>query len=282
MALLFNPHKTLACSVREEIDELLQAAEISVTHVAVDYDTKILQVEPSVQTVEMAIVLGGDGTLLGVARQLAPHHIPLLGINMGHLGFLTQSDPSQLGPAIERIIKHDYQLQRRMMLEVFVYRQGKEIAKLIALNEAGIGKASFARMATLDVHVDGVYMDTYSGDGVIISTPTGSTAYALSCGGPIVSPQLQVMVITPVCPHTLFSRPCVIDASQTVRVKVRARHKDVALAVDGQDGMMLESGDEIVVRQAPYDTTLVHLPDREFFDVLRSKLHNSAYTSATY
>ncbi|GLG00979.1 NAD kinase [Alicyclobacillus hesperidum subsp. aegles] len=274
IALLYNPQKAEACSVRNDVTEQLERAGIGVIDVSVAHDTDIIASNSQVKTAELAIVLGGDGTLLGVARQLAPYHIPLLGINVGHLGFLTESEPSQLEPAIRRIVAGDYHLENRLMLEAFVYRDLKEVAKFTALNDAGIGKGSFARMVTLDVYVDDVYVDTYTGDGVIISTPTGSTAYSLSCGGPIVSPHLQVMLVTPVCPHTLFSRPCVIDSSSVVRLTVHARHRDVALAVDGQEGILLQEGDEVLIRQAPYDTTLVRWPDREFFDVLRNKLHN--------
>ncbi|GMA60634.1 NAD(+)/NADH kinase [Alicyclobacillus fastidiosus] len=274
IALLYNPTKAQACSIRDELNRLLTDGGIAVTHVAVDHATDILEVEPEIRFVELAMVLGGDGTLLGVARQLAPHNIPLLGINIGHLGFLTESEPSQLRPAVSRIIQNEYNLEHRMMLEAEVYRNGELLSKFTALNEVGTGKGAFARMVTVDVHVDGVYVDTYRGDGVIISTPTGSTAYSLSCGGPIVSPNLQVMVMTPVCPHTLFSRPCVIDAQQVVKLTVRASHSDLGMTVDGQQGVHVLSGDEIFVKKAPFDTTLVRWPDREFFGVLRSKLHN--------
>ncbi|GEO25773.1 hypothetical protein AAC03nite_15580 [Alicyclobacillus acidoterrestris] len=274
IALLYNPSKEQACSIRDELNRLLTDGGIAVTHIAVDHATNILAVDPDIRFVELAMVLGGDGTLLGIARQLAPYHIPLLGINIGHLGFLTESEPSQLRPAVARILQNEYNLEHRMMLEAEVVRNGQSLAKFSALNEVGTGKGSFARMVTVDVHVDDVYVDTYRGDGVIISTPTGSTAYSLSCGGPIVSPNLQVMVVTPVCPHTLFSRPCVIDANQTVRLTVQASHSDLGMTVDGQDGLHLVSGDEIIVKRAPYETTLVRWPDREFFGVLRSKLHN--------
>lgn len=274
VALLYNPNKSQACSVRLEVYRRLTHAGIDVLDIELDYDTPVVQQNASIQDVELAIILGGDGTLLGVARQLAPFHIPLVGINVGHLGFLTESEPSQLEPAVERIIKGDYLLEQRLMLEAFVYRDGQELARFTALNDAGIGKGSFARMVTVDVQVNDVFVDTYTGDGVIISTPTGSTAYSLSCGGPIVSPHLQVMLITPVCPHTLFSRPCVIDCSGVIRLTVHARHTDVGLTVDGQEGTKLQNGDEIVIRKAPYETTLVRWPDREFFAVLRNKLHN--------
>lgn len=278
IGLLYNPDKPEACSVRQQVDARLVAAGMHVTHVAVDHETDICAHNPDIQSVELAIVLGGDGTLLGVARQLAPLDIPLVGINVGHLGFLTESEPSQLEPAVDRIIQGAYHLEKRLMLEAAIVRNGTEVARFTSLNDVGIGKGSFARMVTVDIHVDDVYVDTYTGDGVIVSTPTGSTAYSLSCGGPIVSPQLQVMLITPVCPHTLFSRPCVIDASAMVRATVHSRHADVGLTVDGQEGIRLVSGDEILICRAPFETTLVRWPDREFFEVLRSKLHNEKPT----
>jgi len=273
IGLLYNVHKQEACSVRTDICRQLERTGIRVVDVPIDHDTAIVETHPELKSCELVIVLGGDGTLLGVARQLSPFHVPMFGVNIGHLGFLTESEPSQLEIALERIVAGEYNLETRLMLEAFVYRDLQEIARFTALNDVGVGKGSFARMVTLDVHVDDVYVDTYTGDGMIVATPTGSTAYSLSCGGPIVSPHLQVMVLTPVCPHTLFSRPCVIDASSWVRLSVHARHGDVELAVDGQEGMRLLAGDEVLVRKAPFQATLVRLPDREFFGVLRSKLH---------
>lgn len=274
IALLYNADKPQASSVRQKLNQLLTEAGLSVMHVPTKHDSDILAMEPNVTEAELAIVLGGDGTLLGVARQLAPYAVPLLGINVGHLGFLTESEPSELGPVVSQIIEGQYNLEKRLMIEAAVLRDGAEIARFTALNDAGLGKASFARMVTVEVHVDDVYVDTYRGDGVIVSTPTGSTAYSLSCGGPIVSPQVQVMVLTPICPHTLFSRPCVIDSNQVVRMTVQDMQDDVALMIDGQEGVRMDCGDQIIICKAAFDTILVRLPDREFFDVLREKLHN--------
>lgn len=224
---------------------------------------------------EIVFVLGGDGTLLGAARHLAPHGVPLLGINAGHLGFLSEAEPSNLEETVRRVVDKDYDLEARLMIEAEVVRNGEVTDRLLGLNDAGIAKGSFARMVTVDAFVDNVFVDSYSGDGVIVSTPTGSTAYSLSCGGPIVIPHLQVMLITPICPHTLFSRPCVIDDLQEVRLVVHAAHDDLGLTVDGQVGVKLYSEDVVRVRKSSVQTTLVKWRDREFFDVLRRKLHDA-------
>lgn len=274
IALLYNAEKPQACSVRQDLSQRLGRENIDVLLIPATHHSNILELEPRVVDVELAVVLGGDGTLLGVARQLAPYAVPILGINMGHLGFLTESEPSQLSQSIERIVDKSYGLERRLMLEARVIRDEAEIAQFIALNDAGLGKASFSRMVTVDVHVDDVYLDTYRGDGVIVSTPTGSTAYSLSCGGPIISPQLEVMLITPICPHTLFSRPCVIGANQVIEMTVQATHHDVGLMIDGQQGVQIQNGDKIVISRSTSDTILARLPDRQFFDVLRTKLHH--------
>lgn len=224
--------------------------------------------------IELAVVFGGDGTFLGVARRLAPFRIPLLGINAGHLGFLTEAEPENLEETVQRVVDRSYELESRLMIEASVVREGCTVARLKGLNDAGIGKGSFARMVTIDAYVDGVYLDTYRGDGVIVSTPTGSTAYSLSGGGPLVVPHLNVMVITPICPHTLSSRPCVIDDQQDVRLVVHATHDEVCLTLDGQESVMLRPGDEVWVRRSADITTLVKWGGREFFDVLREKLRH--------
>lgn len=280
IALLYNPDKPQACSVRQTIEQRLGEKDIDALLVPVRYDSDIRALKPKVVDSELAVVLGGDGTLLGVARQLARYSVPILGINIGHLGFLTESEPSQLGQSIECIVDKSYRLEHRLMIEARVIRREVQIAESIALNDVGLGKASFSRMVTVDVEVDDVYLDTYRGDGVIVSTPTGSTAYSLSCGGPIVSPQVDVMLITPICPHTLFSRPCVIGPNQIIAMTVQATHPDVGLMIDGQEGTRIQNEDKIMIRRSPFDTILARLPNRQFFDVLRTKLHHpNGYSS---
>lgn len=277
VALLHNPNKPGALELMLRTEVLLHQAGIETVRVetgpAVD-DSRFTQAEGD-GAIELAVVFGGDGTFLGVARRLAPFRVPLLGINAGHLGFLTEAEPENLEETVQRVVDRSYELESRLMIEASVVREGRTVAQLKGLNDAGIGKGSFARMVTIDAYVDGVYLDTYRGDGVIVSTPTGSTAYSLSGGGPLVVPHLNVMVITPICPHTLSSRPCVIDDQQDVRLVVHATHDEVSLTLDGQETVMLRPGDEVWVRRSSDITTLVKWGDREFFDVLREKLRHS-------
>ena len=224
--------------------------------------------------VDILFVLGGDGTLLGAARRFAGHGVPMLGINIGHLGFLSEAGPEDLAMAVTRVLEGDFHLERRMMIRTRVYRSGVMVHESVGLNDAGVGKGSFARMIEVTVYVDEDEFDHFTGDGLIISTPTGSTAYSLSCGGPIVLPQINVMLVTPICAHQLVARPCVIGAEQKVRVRVFARHHDLGLTVDGQVGFPLQSNDEVIVERAPYETVLVRWQERAFFSTLREKLRD--------
>ncbi|GMA52415.1 NAD kinase [Alicyclobacillus contaminans] len=274
VGIIANLDKPKACAVQERLLQLLHAHGMATVIIEIGQGQLDKSDEMSqLAGAEMAFVLGGDGTLLGVARQVAPYGVPLLGINIGHLGFLSEAEPTDVEETVRRVATREYDLESRLMLEASVLRDGRQVSRLLALNDVGIGKGSFARMVNVDVHVDDVLLDAFRGDGVIVSTPTGSTAYSLSCGGPIMVPQLQAILVTPICPHTLSTRPCVIQADQTVRLRVHAPHQDLGLTVDGQIGVRLVSGDEVVVRKAPVTTTLVKWRDREFFSVLRQKLH---------
>ena len=221
---------------------------------------------------DMLFVLGGDGTLLGAARRYACRALPLLGINIGHLGFLSEAEPEDLDTAVHRVLQGGYFLERRLMIETAVHRGGREFHRGVGLNDAGVGKGSFARMIQVSVAVDGDEATAFAGDGLIVSTPTGSTAYSLSCGGPILLPHMQVMLITPICAHQLVARPFVIAGDQTVQIRVAADHRDIGLTVDGQVGFALVSGDEVVIRRADCDTILVRWKERAFFPILREKL----------
>lgn len=277
VALLVNRDKPKACVVKERLESQLRDAGLRT--ICADTGKQFMadqsRYEP-LREAELAFVLGGDGTLLSVARHVSEWGLPLLGINVGHLGFLTEAEPTTIDEAVRRVVDKDYDLEQRLMLEATVVRNGTSIAKVRGLNDAGIAKGSFARMVTVDVYVDEVFVDSYSGDGVIASTPTGSTAYSLSCGGPIVVPHLQVMLITPICPHTLFARPCVVDNRQEIQFVVHATHDDLGLTVDGQVGVRLQAEDVVFVRKSDVQTTLVKWRDREFFTVLRQKLHATA------
>lgn len=225
------------------------------------------------QHVDILFVIGGDGTLLGVARKYAPFGLPVLGFNVGHLGFLSEAEPQDLEMAVERIQAGDYCVEKRMMLQAQLYRKSRLLHEAIALNDVGIAKGSFSRMITCQVQMDGKAIGRYSGDGVLFSTPTGSTAYSLSCGGPIVWPEMEMILMTPVCPHTLTARPTVLPGEAVLRVEVEAEHQEMGMTIDGQEGFDLHSGDVIRICKSPHQTSLIKWKERSFFQVVRKKLY---------
>ncbi|KPV43265.1 NAD(+)/NADH kinase [Alicyclobacillus ferrooxydans] len=273
VGVLVNQDKPGADDTKQRLCQLLSQhgfAQVTATTDELAADTVTGK---AFQGAELIFVLGGDGTLLGAARKLVDFKVPLLGINLGHLGFLSEADPGNLQETVRRVVEREYDLEQRLALCTHVIREnGDSKPHFIGINDVAIGKGSFARMVTVEVYVDDVLLDSYRGDGVLVSTPTGSTAYSLSCGGPIVVPYAKAILITPICPHTLVSRPCVIDSSQTIRLVVRGPQDDVGLTVDGQVGFPLVAGDEVTVERSPVDVTLVKWRDREFFSVLRKKL----------
>ncbi|MDI6602266.1 MAG: NAD(+)/NADH kinase [Thermoanaerobacteraceae bacterium] len=224
------------------------------------------------KTCDLIVVLGGDGTLLSVARQCAPYGKPILGVNLGHLGFLTDVEVGELYTALNKCINGDYTIDERMMLEAVILKNEVEMETYTALNDIGITKGSFSRMIHLKTYVDDEYVDTYSADGLIISSPTGSTAYSLSAGGPICTPNIELLIITPICPHTLYSRSVIVSQESTVKITILDENQDIMLTVDGQQGYKLNMGDEVVVRKSQYHTMLIKTSGKSFFDVLRTKL----------
>jgi NAD+ kinase len=232
-------------------------------------------VENPLKDVDLAVTLGGDGTLLNVARRLAPYGVPILGINIGHLGFLTEVELSDLYVDLERLKSKKYFIDTRMMIEAHVIRDGRQLAGFLALNDVVVTKGPFARLVRLKTTANGAYIDTYPSDGLIISTPTGSTAYSLSAGGPIINPNVEVLLLTPICPHTLQSRSIVLSKDDIIKVQVVAENPDIMLTVDGQQGYKLLPGDEVVVKKSDCYTKLIRLKNRSFYDVLRKKLTES-------
>lgn len=222
---------------------------------------------------DFIIVLGGDGTLLSVARQVMWYETPILGVNLGHLGFLTELEVENLYQGLEKIERNDYDVERRMMLEAVVIKNNMITETFSALNDVVITKGSFSRIIHLRTFIDHHYIETYPADGLIISSPTGSTAYSLSAGGPILSPDVSAMVITPISPHTLNSRSIVISDKEQVRVEVVGDQNDVMLTIDGQQGYKLKTGDVVLVRKADFTANLIKLRDRNFYEVLRTKLN---------
>lgn len=223
----------------------------------------------TMQEVAWVMVLGGDGTLLLAAKHLMLWEKPILGVNLGHLGFLSEVEVPDLFPTLPLFLAGEYELDPRHLLTAEVFRQGRTLVRYEALNDVVVAKGPFARLVNLETYVDEAYVTTYPADGLIVATPTGSTAYSLSAGGPILSPDLSVFVVTPICPHSFFDRSVVIDARQTVKIRIRAMHRDTLLTVDGQEGFPLEDGDEIRVSASQHTVNLMRRPGWSFFHVLR-------------
>lgn len=221
---------------------------------------------------DFIIVLGGDGTLLSVARQVLWHKTPILGINLGHLGFLTELELDNMYEGLEKIKKGEYRLEERLMLEAVVVKNNMISDNFRALNDIVISKGSFSRIIRLKTYINHSYIETYSADGIIISSPTGSTAYSLSAGGPILSPDVEGMVITPISPHIMSSRSIVISQEEEVRVEVVGGKNDVMLTIDGQQGYRLNEGDVIIIRKSDFTAKMIKLKGKNFYDVLRTKM----------
>lgn len=226
-----------------------------------------------VATADLVIVLGGDGTLLSVARLVGERELRVLGVNLGGLGFLTEVSTSEALAAIDRVFAGTFQLDRRSTLAVRVRRRGALVAASQVLNDAVINKSALARIIDLRTSVDGEYLCVYKADGLIVATPTGSTAYSLSAGGPVVSPGVGVILLSPICPHTLTQRPLVVPDSALVAVELSAPDQDVVLTLDGQEGIPLADGDVIEIAKSPHVVALVRTGGRGFHSVLREKLH---------
>jgi NAD+ kinase len=220
----------------------------------------------------LAIVLGGDGTLLSAARALAGRAIPILAVNLGGLGFLTAIQVGEFFPELERALTGEHRLTRRRLLHVAVRRGDIVVAEYQALNDVVIAKSSIARIVDLDVWAGDTFVCEYKADGLIVSTPTGSTAYSLAAGGPIIFPTVAAVCITPICPHTLTNRPLIIPADLPVRVVGHMKDEDSFLTVDGQVGGALEPGDTVECTASKSEVLLVQTPGKTFFDVLRQKL----------
>lgn len=221
---------------------------------------------------DLLIVLGGDGTLLSAARLAAERKVPILAVNLGGLGFLTTVAQDEIYSILEEIFADRHRISERVMLEAEVVRGGAVVRRQIALNDAVLNKAALARIMDLELRVDGEYVTTYKADGLIMSTPTGSTAYSLAAGGPIVYPIVEAFVITPICPHTLTNRPLVIPDSATVEIDFKAEDGTVFLTLDGQIGIELVQGDHVRVRKAAERLHLVRPAKKTYYQILRSKL----------
>ena len=221
---------------------------------------------------DLVVVLGGDGSLLSVARRLVGG-APILGVNLGTLGFLTEINRSELYPTLLQVLAGRFGLEERALLEIQLERSGKLIREFRALNDAVVAKSALSRILQLALHVDGHLVARYRSDGLIVSTPTGSTAYNLSAGGPVLHPLLPVIVLAPICPHTLSLRPVVVPDTSRVEITLETRREEVYLTLDGQEGVGLIEGDRVRATRCPGTVRLVRSSGRTFYDSLRDKLH---------
>jgi NAD+ kinase len=222
--------------------------------------------------VECIVVLGGDGTLISVARKIGALDVPILGVNLGSLGFLTEITLDDLYDELECVLVGNYAVSSRIMLQAAIIRDGAQIAEYQVLNDVVINKGALARIVDMEVWIDDHYLTTFKADGLIVSTPTGSTAYNLAAGGPIIYPGLRCLVITPICAHTLTNRPIIVSDEAVMRITMRMNDERVFMTADGQVGMALQAQDIIEIRIANMCTKLIKSASKEYFEVLRTKL----------
>ena len=222
--------------------------------------------------VDLLVVLGGDGTMLSMARMALGLNVPILGVNLGSLGFLTEVPLEHLYPALERIFAGEYGIEERPMLKGRVLRGGKAVFEHEVLNDVVISKAALARIIELESFVDGRFVTTYRADGLIISSPTGSTGHSLSAGGPILMPSLPAIILNPICPFTLSNRPLVLPDDVVVEVVITTPDQDVHVTLDGQVGCALQVRDVVEIQKGPHRVRLINLPENDYFSLLRNKL----------
>jgi len=266
-------------SLTPVLDRLIDFAEVQGIELAFEAELRPTHPNPldltpgAIANLDLLITLGGDGTLLRGARLVARHGVPVLGINLGHLGFLTAVGPAELELALQHVARGDVILDERMVLDAIAEAPDGTIrGRYLALNDAVLHRGGVARMIRMVVHAHDEEVGTYSADGIILSTPTGSTAYSLSAGGPIVSPAVDCIIATPISPHTLAIRPLILSATETVTVEVLSPSEELILTIDGQQGAMLVPGDRLRISRARLPLRLMRLPGQTFFSTLRRKL----------
>ncbi|ABK44272.1 NAD(+) kinase [Magnetococcus marinus MC-1] len=222
---------------------------------------------------DLVIVLGGDGTFIGAARDVLRWKVPVLGVNMGRLGFLTEVSYDEMYDNLKEVFAGHYNVEDRMMLTAFIRRESGEVLSHHVLNDVVAHKGHLARMMEFQVSINGQHVFTSRADGLIVATPTGSTGYSLSAGGPIIHPRLDTIIINPICPHTLSNRPIAVPGDGQISFRLTQNEPDRLLTLDGQTGVPLLDGDEIVIRKSDRSLRVIHSPDRNYYDILRKKLH---------
>jgi NAD+ kinase len=222
--------------------------------------------------VDLMLVLGGDGTMIATARMIGDSQVPVIGVNYGGLGYLAEFTLEELFPALDSILAGEYGLEERLMLTVELWRGEQLVTRNRVLNDVVVNKSALARIIEIEAYLNDQFVSLFRADGLIVATPTGSTAYNLSAGGPIIFPSMNAVVLTPICPFTLSNRPIVVPDDSMIEVRLMTENEDVALTLDGQVGFPLEAGDRALIRKSHTAFNLVQPPSRNYFDVLRNKL----------
>jgi len=276
--IICKPVRDLVSSVVPPLITWLHDREISVfideeTHgCCLDLGEPVLARDALGAKIDLLIVFGGDGTLLSAARALGGHNVPILAVNLGGLGFLTSVTLDELYPALGQVVAGEHHTSNRMMLDAEIHRNGHPAEIQCALNDTVANKGARARMLDFDVHVDGDHVGRYRADGLIVATPTGSTAYSLAAGGPIVDPSIDAFIITPICPHMLTNRPLVVPDTSRIDLDFTAASEPVYVTMDGQISFQLEPADRVRITKSAKRVALVRPPSKTYFQILRSKL----------
>ena len=265
---------------REVLTELTQWLNKKGREVLLDKDTASIMGQVSSYErndipahADLIIVLGGDGTLLSVARIAHPFDVPILAVNLGSLGFLTEITLPDLYEVLENVLNWQYEHESRMLLNASLWRDGEKVNDYHVLNDAVINKGALARIVNLEVRVNNQYMTSYRADGLIVATPTGSTAYSLSAGGPIIHPSMNALVLSPICPFTLTNRSIVIPDQSLIQVELATENEKVRVTLDGQDSCDMVQGDVLELKKSQTTVKLIQVPGKNYYQILRKKLH---------
>ncbi len=282
IGLIANTSKSKALTVMNQVCNYFDDKEQSYiletkSAQLLNQDVNSMLYQDLAEVVDVVIVFGGDGTFLKAARTFADSSMSILGINLGQLGFLTDVEVEQLEGALDKLLAGKYEIEERIILEGTVIRKKKIVNRVIAINDLVINKGSFSRIIKLETKIDGEYIATYPADGLIIACPTGSTAYSLSAGGPIVNPKMKSLIVTPICPHSLNSRSIVTADEEEIEVRIDADHNEIMLTVDGQDSFPVLAQDIIKINKSNLLTKMIKLEGYNFYKILRNRLHNNSF-----
>ena len=282
IGVVVKPHQPDALATLCRLTEWLNARGIKliggldVDRERIEHETgcvvETVNDEKLAETVDLMLVLGGDGTMIATARMLGDKEVPVIGVNYGGLGYLAEFPIKELFPALEAILNGHYQVEPRVMLAAELRRGEELVTKTRVLNDVVMNKSALARIIEIEAYLNDQFVNSFRADGLIVSTPTGSTAYNLSAGGPVIYPSMNAIVITPICPFTLSNRPIVVPDNSFIEVRLKTRNEEVALTLDGQVGCPLQAGDKIVIRKSKTTFNLVQPANKNYFDVLRDKL----------